>query len=176
MNIECPHFSILQDLVTSHVWQSITVLTVAHQAPQGLAVLLDIKKLWSSRCCRKSKDSSTKHTCTAHVSACRNAHNNKENKSTCTCLTKAHTTKVIQRKSWRENEASLSSQRVLNSLKHAFPRTAQRLTLQWEQWQKVSCLWRYTLHTSLRGSTDSISVAKPIEKIIIIIMNFTLVI
>ena len=43
MNIECPHFSILQDIVTSHVCQSITVLTVAHQAPQGLAVLFDIK-------------------------------------------------------------------------------------------------------------------------------------
>ena len=44
-------------------------------------------------------------------------------------------------------------------------------------WQKVSYLWRYTLHTSLRGSADSISMAKPIEKIIIvIIMNFTLVI
>ena len=111
-----------------------------------------------------------------HVSACRNAHNNKENKSTCTCLTKAHTTKVIQRKSWRENEASSSSRRVWNSLKHAFLRTAQRLTPQWEQWQKVSYLWRYTLHTSLRGSADSISVAIPIEKIIIIIMNFTLVI
>ena len=42
MNIECPHFSILQDIVTSHVCQSITVLTVAHQAPRGLAVLFDI--------------------------------------------------------------------------------------------------------------------------------------
>ena len=134
------------------------------------------KFLWSSRCCRKSKDSSTKHTCTAYVSACRNAHNNKENKSTCTCLTKVHTTKEIQRKSRRENEASSSSQRVWNSLKHSFPCTAQRLTPQWEEWQKVSCLWRYTLHTSLRGSADSISVEKPIEKIIIIIMNFTLVI
>ena len=99
MNIECPHFSILQDIVTSHVCQSITVLTVAHQAPRGLAVLFDTIFFLSSRCCRKSKDSSTKHMCTAHVSACRNAHNNKENKSTCTCLTKVHTTKEIQRKS-----------------------------------------------------------------------------
>ena len=31
MNIECPHFCILQDIVTSHVCQSITVLTVAHK-------------------------------------------------------------------------------------------------------------------------------------------------
>ena len=38
MNIECPHFSILQDIVTSHVCQ-----TVAHQAPRSLAVLFDIK-------------------------------------------------------------------------------------------------------------------------------------
>ena len=41
MNIECPHFSIVQDIVTSHVCQSITVLTVVHQAPRGLAVLFD---------------------------------------------------------------------------------------------------------------------------------------
>ena len=45
MNIECPHFSILQDIVTSHVCQSITVLTVAHQAPRGLAILFDTKKI-----------------------------------------------------------------------------------------------------------------------------------
>ena len=130
MNIECPNFSILQDIVTSHVCQSITVSTVAHQAPRGLAVLLDIKKIMKFKMLQKEQDSSTKHTCTAHVSACRNAHNNKENKSTCTCLTKVHTTKEIQRKSRRENEASSSSQRVWNSLKHAFPRTAQRLTTQ----------------------------------------------
>ena len=43
MNIECPHFSILQDIVTSHVCQTITILTVTHQAPRGLAVLFDIK-------------------------------------------------------------------------------------------------------------------------------------
>ena len=45
MNIEGPDFSIVQDIVTSHVCQSITVLPVAHQASRGLAVLFDIKKL-----------------------------------------------------------------------------------------------------------------------------------
>ena len=99
MNIECPHFSILQDIVTSHVCQSITVLTVAHQAPRGLAVLFDIKKIMKFKMLQKEQRLITKHMCTAHVSACRNAHINKENKSTCTCLTKVHTTKVIQRKS-----------------------------------------------------------------------------
>ena len=100
MNIECPHFSILQDIVTSHVCQSITVLTVAHQAPRGLAVLFYIKINYEVQdVAERAKTSSTKHTCTAYVSACRNARNNKENKSTCTCLTKVHTTKEIQRKS-----------------------------------------------------------------------------
>ena len=36
-------FSIFQDIVSSHVCQSITVLTVAYQVPRGLVVLFDIK-------------------------------------------------------------------------------------------------------------------------------------
>ncbi len=42
MNIECPHFSNLQDVVTSHVCQSITVLTMPIKRYR-LAVMLDIK-------------------------------------------------------------------------------------------------------------------------------------
>ena len=55
MNIECPHFCILQDIVTSHVCQSITILTVAHQAPRGLAVLFDIKKIMKFKMLQKEQ-------------------------------------------------------------------------------------------------------------------------
>ena len=55
MNIECSHFSILQDIVTSHFCQSITVLSVAHQAPRGLAVLFDIKKIMKFKMLQKEQ-------------------------------------------------------------------------------------------------------------------------
>ena len=92
MNIECPHFSIVQDIVTSHICQSITVLTVAHQAPRGLAVLFDIKNCEVQDVAERAK-TLQQNMCTAHV------YNNKEKKYTCTCLTYVHTTKAIQRKS-----------------------------------------------------------------------------
>ena len=97
MNIECPLFSILQEIITSHVCKSITILTVAHQAPRGLADLFDIKKCEVQDVAERAK-THQQNIRVLNVSACRNAHNNKENKSTCTCLTKVHTTKEIQRK------------------------------------------------------------------------------
>ena len=118
MNIECSHFSILQDIVTSHVCRSITVLTVAHQAPRGLAT----KKIVKFKMLQKEQRLINK-TCVSCTCVCmQKCTYNKEKKSTCTCLTHVHTTKEIQRK-------------------------------------------------SRRGSADSKSVVKPIEKIIIIIMN-----
>ena len=66
MNIECPHFSILQDIVTSHVCHSITVLTVAHQAPRGLAVLFDTKKNVKFKMLQKEQRLINK-TCVLHM-------------------------------------------------------------------------------------------------------------
>ena len=100
MNIECPHFSILQDIVTSHVCQSITVLTVAHQAPRGLAVLFDIKKNYEVQDVAERAKTHQQNIRVLHM--CLHAEMHiiiKENKSTCTCLTEVYTSKEIQRKS-----------------------------------------------------------------------------
>ena len=67
MNIECPHFSILQDIVTSHVCQSITVLTVAHQAPRGLAVLFDIKKNYEVQDVAERAKTHQQNICVLHM-------------------------------------------------------------------------------------------------------------
>ncbi len=71
MNIECPHFSISQDIVTNYVCQSITVLTVSHQAPRGLAVMFDTKNCAVQDVGGRAKTDQQSicvlHMCTAHA-------------------------------------------------------------------------------------------------------------